>query len=84
MSGRWLDQKSAAEYMDCSLATVKRHLDAGVLSWHVTPTGFKRLDREQIDAMFTVPERPSETRGVVTAEDERRYIRRKATNRVNS
>lgn len=78
MEGRWMGLREAAEYIGASVTTVKRHITAGVLNWHETATGFKRLDREQIDAMFTVPNRGlPRNRGVVTAEDERRYIRRK-------
>lgn len=73
--GRWMNLKEAAAYMSCSITTVQRHIEQGFLDWHVTGTGFRRLDREQIDALFTIPNRGLvKNRGVVTAEDERRFI----------
>ena len=74
MAGRWMDITTAAEYMGCSTATVRRHIEARVIDIHVTAQGLKRLDREQIDAMFTIPNRAAARPGVVTAEDERRYV----------
>jgi len=78
MIGRWMGLREAAEYMGCSVTTVKRHIDEGILNWSHTLIGFKRLDREQIDAMFIMPARGlPRNRGVVTEEDERRFVRRK-------
>jgi len=78
MESRWLSLSAAAEYLSCSVTTVKRQINDGCLRWHQTPIGFKRLDREEIDRIFTpYNNKEDRKRGVVTEEDERRYVRRK-------
>lgn len=75
MESRWMSIAEAAKYLTCSRSTIQRHIEQGFLDWHVTGTGFKRLDREQLDAIFVIPSRGlPKNRGVVTAEDERRFI----------
>jgi len=66
----------AAEYMGASVSTVKRHVAAGLLHWHVTGAGLKRIDREEIDGLFVKDGRTGKTgKNVVSDEEWRRYVR---------
>lgn len=64
----------AAEYLGCSVKTVRRHVTAGFIHVNETPGGLRRIDREELDALFH-PEPPSANRGTVTEDEWRRYVR---------
>ena len=73
---RFLKITDAAEYMGVSTRTIQRFVAEGILLLVTFPHEIKRIDREEIDALGRREETANP--GVVTAEDERRYVKRKA------